>query len=211
MRYVAILCLALVMLVAAGPAIAHPHAWIDMRSRILLDDAGRVSGFELDWLFDEIYSAVILEDVKRADRRNPVVLNQEAARIMRNLKDHAYFSELQIDGAAAAFGTVAGSAGSLDGARFRVRFTVPVAAPVDPRGRDVRRAVYDPSYYIEVVYVDATSATVDGPGAGACRIAVFEPNPSSAALNLAQSLDQNATAPASFGALFAQSAVLTCD
>ena len=211
MRYVAILCLALVMLVAAGPAIAHPHAWIDMRSRILLDDAGRVSGFELDWLFDEIYSAVILEDVKRADRRNPAVLNQEAARIMRNLKDHAYFSELQIDGAAAAFGTVAESAGSLDGARFRVRFTVPVAAPVDPRGRDVRLAVYDPSYYIEVVYVDATSATVDGPGAGACRIAVFEPNPSSAALNLAQSLDQNATAPASFGALFAQSAVLTCD
>ena len=51
--------------VAATPlkAVAHPHAWIDLRSKILFDDDGRMTGLELEWLFGDFYSAYVLQDV----------------------------------------------------------------------------------------------------------------------------------------------------
>ncbi|MBO6784440.1 MAG: DUF1007 family protein, partial [Alphaproteobacteria bacterium] len=42
---------------AAQPAHAHPHVWIDLRSQLVFDGDGRMQGLEIDWTFDELYSA----------------------------------------------------------------------------------------------------------------------------------------------------------
>ena len=44
----------------AETAAAHPHAWIDLRSRVLLNEDGEVHAFEFTWLFDDYYTVPVV-------------------------------------------------------------------------------------------------------------------------------------------------------
>ena len=35
------------------PAIAHPHMWVDLKSRIVLDDDASPSAIQQEWVFDD--------------------------------------------------------------------------------------------------------------------------------------------------------------
>ena len=48
-------------LLAAAPARAHPHAWIDLKTTVLFDDQGRVTGLRQRWVFDEVYSMFAID------------------------------------------------------------------------------------------------------------------------------------------------------
>ena len=54
--------LALALAAAPLPLAAHPHGWIDLRTEVLVDDAGRVEALRQAWLFDQFYSAFMLDD-----------------------------------------------------------------------------------------------------------------------------------------------------
>ena len=43
---------------------AHPHSWIDMVSQLQINRDGQLTELRLAWLFDEFYSASILDDAK---------------------------------------------------------------------------------------------------------------------------------------------------
>lgn len=52
-----------VALSAIGPvADAHPHIFIDAGLTLLLDETGAVSGVEVTWRYDELYSLILLQD-----------------------------------------------------------------------------------------------------------------------------------------------------
>ena len=48
----------------ALPVAAHPHSWIDMVSRLQIDDQQRLTALRLSWLFDEFYSATVFDEAK---------------------------------------------------------------------------------------------------------------------------------------------------
>lgn len=50
-------------LLAAQPAAAHPHIFIDAGLRLLRDAAGRVTEVEVVWRYDELYSMLLAEDL----------------------------------------------------------------------------------------------------------------------------------------------------
>ena len=69
--------LSAIALLAASPrAHAHPHAWKDVRSTVILADSGQVAAIEQRWLFDELYTASLIEGV--ADLRAKLVVAVEA-------------------------------------------------------------------------------------------------------------------------------------
>lgn len=45
-----------------GPAHAHPHVFIDAGLTLIVDDAGTVTGVEVTWRYDELYSLILLQD-----------------------------------------------------------------------------------------------------------------------------------------------------
>ena len=45
-------------------ATAHPHSWIDMVSRLEMAPPHQLKALHLAWLFDEFYSATILDEAK---------------------------------------------------------------------------------------------------------------------------------------------------
>jgi len=67
-RAVRLLLAIALVLPALAAARAHPHGWIDIRTELLTDDEGRVTGLRQAWLFDELYSAFMLDDLEREGR-----------------------------------------------------------------------------------------------------------------------------------------------
>jgi len=71
--------LALAVAVTATAAKAHPHAWIDLDSRLIFDDQGKLEAVELHWLFDEFYTAFIAGEFTTSGLDNPSTFLQEVA------------------------------------------------------------------------------------------------------------------------------------
>jgi ABC-type uncharacterized transport system substrate-binding protein len=51
------------MLAGSGPALAHPHVWIDTRVEVILDSANQATGVRISWTYDELYSLYIIGDM----------------------------------------------------------------------------------------------------------------------------------------------------
>jgi ABC-type uncharacterized transport system substrate-binding protein len=86
------------VLVGSGNALAHPHAWIDLRTRVIMNDEGRVAALELDWLFDDFYTAFIAEELAEEGRPASEYLPEVASTNLANLAEYDYFTDVRLDG-----------------------------------------------------------------------------------------------------------------
>jgi len=198
-----------VLALVTARAQAHPHAWIDVRSTVVLDDAGRATAIEQEWTFDELYSAALIEGVSEGRAFKPEMLAKYAGEVIDNLGPYGYFMKLRADGQLQRFGKPTRYQGELRGERFALSFTAPLAQPVDPVAQALEFAVYDPTYFIQMMHVDSDPPGVRG-GEVACRAAVHAPDPTPAALARAFAMDWQAEPDDSLGELFAQKVTLQC-
>ena len=99
---------ALLLCLAAGssPTRAHPHAWIDLRSTVVLDTAGRVTAIEQQWLLDHFYTIFVTEELSSAVGTQGEALTALARRIFENLRSYDYFTEVRAGGTKVALGRV---------------------------------------------------------------------------------------------------------
>lgn len=194
------------------PLSAHPHSWIDIKVSVLFDGDGRVAALKEIWLFDEVYTAFILEGVKRPTDE---ILKKIADRIMVNLTPYSYFTH-PADGKNNAIkpGGVEDVGAILhDKKRFELDFTVRLAEPAAADGFSY--SIYDPTYYIEMLHAEGGGAVRLEQAPPSCAYRLIKPNPSMEAVLRASSLDSAASAPAmdgadGLGALFAERIVLKC-
>lgn len=209
MRLAALLLFCALLMAPSGPAAAHPHAWIDLRSTVILDDSGRVAAIEQEWLFDQFYTLFLTEDLDFTDGEAAAYADL-AQTAMKNLRDYDYFTVVRAGGEKIALETVGEAEGELRGGRFWLRFTVPLARPVDPETEAVSYSVYDPTYYIEVLHMKGDLVAFRGTGSGSCLGEIVPPNPDPEFVALAQALDKNAEADSSLGAVFAERVEVSC-
>lgn len=47
----------------AGPALAHPHVFIDTQVEVILDAENRATGVRISWTYDDLYSLFIVGDM----------------------------------------------------------------------------------------------------------------------------------------------------
>ena len=97
-------------LVGAGSALAHPHSWIDLRSRVIMNDEGHVAALELDWLFDDFYTAFVAQEFVKQNRPPSEFLPEVANTYLSNLAEYDYFTDVRLDGERLALGEPAGAA-----------------------------------------------------------------------------------------------------
>ena len=204
---------ALVILFASSPNTAHPHAWIDLTSTVIFDESGWVTGLRLVWVFDDFYTLFVLEgfDIDGDGKVEPERLRELAATNLRNLSEYSYFTFVQSDDQPVAVGTVTDFDTLMRKGRLVLSFTVPLAEALDPAAASVSYAVYDPTYYIEVLHVGSASIVMEGQAAERCSFALIEPSPSLEAIAGAAALDRNQPVSQGLGAFFAQRIELTCN
>jgi len=192
------------------PARAHPHAWIDVRSTVDLDDTGWAKAIEEEWVFDEMYTAAVLEGMAEGKPVRPDMLAKYASEVIDNLGPYGYFMKLRVDGRLQHFDKPTQFRGGLRGERFVLSFTAPLAEPVDPTTHKLEFAVYDPTYFIQMMHEASAPPSVNGTPTTTCRAELHEPNPSPAALARAFAMDWQAEPDDSLGELFAQKVTVIC-
>lgn len=189
---------------------AHPHVWIDLRSQLEFDGEGRVTGLEIDWTFDEFYSAFVITESGGPEAMDQETLTGIGRQNLANLREYDYFTEFLVDGAVQTLAAPETFEMALEDGKLRLRFSVPLETPLRPSDHRINYAVYDPSYFVEILHVDGGHHLPPDVGPEGCRSVLVEPNPTFEARTLADSLDRLDTAPESFGALFAERVRLEC-
>ena len=199
-------------LAALNPAAAHPHAWIDVKVKVLFDDKGRIFALEETWIFDPLYTAFSLEGVKRdkAGSPDPRAIDALMQENMKNIKEYDYLTEVESNGASARFSGVRDIKSGYADKRLRLTFTLLLETPVAATEAPVQYAVFDPTYYIEMLHVEGGGA-IELSGAGAdCRFRLVPPQPTAEAVGLAAALDRTQTAGNGLGKLFAERVSIRC-
>lgn len=207
-----VFALALGLLTGALPqdARAHPHVWIDLRSQFEFDGDGRITGLLIDWTFDEFYTAFVVAEAGGPEAMDQETLTGIGRGNLSNLREFNYFTEFRAGGAIQPFAVPETFDIGLKDGKLWLRFSVPLESPLTPAAHRISYAVYDPSYFVEILHVeDGYRLPAEG-GPEGCRTVLEAPNPSTEALSLAESLDLMDTAPESFGALFAERVRLEC-
>lgn len=192
---------------------AHPHVWIDIQAEIMFDDDGRVAALGQRWLFDEFYTAFVTEgldgDGDGAPDAEP--LDALLRDTMTNLRDYDFFSRVERGAETLAFGDISDMAVSVRDGRLEMAFVLPLATPVAPGADGLRYAVFDPSFYVEMLHAETDGAIrlVDAPDG--CGHRLRAPNPDADALSLAAALEQMDTAGDNLGILFAEWVTVRCE
>ena len=192
---------------AAG---AHPHAWIDLRTTVILRSDGQITALEEEWLFDQLYTLLATQGLDRDPGGSPNALTELARTNLGNLRPHGYFIHAVVDGAKAEIATVTEFETGVRDERLWLRFLAPLVTPVDPKRQTFAFSVFDPSYFIEMLHVKDKPIAFRGTDVSACRGNIQKPRPTAAAISLAAALDRNAKAPESFGEHFAEKVTVTC-
>ena len=208
-RWLALWLLAAVA-TAPGEVAAHPHGWIDLRSRVLFDDEGQVAAFEFEWLFDEFYTLFIAEEFIADGRPPSEFLAEIASTNLANLAEYDYFADVKLDGQPVAVGEVTQYETGLRDERLWLRFSLPLLDSVDPHSARLTFAVYDPTYYIEVLHEEGEPIVLSGPGSDGCSAEIEPPNPSFSDIAFASALDRTQSAGDGLGEVFAETVLVDC-
>lgn len=203
-------------ILAAGPALAHPHVWIDTRIEVILNDANQATGLRISWTYDDLYSLYIVGDMGLDPDWDGKLTPEEEAQLsgfdMEWIEGYQGDTYPLMQGQALGLSgprdwTASYAGGKITSTHLR-DFTVPVQVGAEP----LVVQVYDPGYY--TAYSILTGPVVTG-GQG-CTAQVFEPDLDAADAALQEALkeytpdvDLEAEFPA-IGANYAEEVRVTC-
>ena len=202
----------------AAPAFAHPHVWIAMRSDVVFNDKGEVSGIAVEWTFDDGYAQVALDGL---DTNGDGVYSQSeleplTTENLSSLKDYNYFIVPRVNGQIVPMAEPVDPGQIFSNGKLELHFTVPLATPVDPHKVEFQYKVYDPEFYIALDYVEQDPVGVIGTLPNDCRLKV-EPVVSDQQLDQTREMlstkgtDWKPPDDEDFGGMFAQPALIICN
>ncbi len=206
--------LALVLgLLLPASALAHPHAWIDLRVGLVFDDAGGLVSMQQSWRIDPTYSHMLLEDLTRdLDGATGIdsALEHAAERILENLAAYAYFTELQRADEHLDVPQARDPRLTLEDRRLHLRFELPLNELDIQAGDAFSYRVFDPEYWIEILHDAADIVFVENrPG---CEVVINEARPDPQLIRYAATLERQDRSPVNdLGRHFAEVATLECD
>ena len=202
----------LAMLAWAAPALAHPHVWVTVRSRIDFLPDGRIADIVHDWVFDEMYSSFATQGLAKpgelVKRETFAPLAKENAGGLANL---GYFTTLKLDGKTVEFAPVTDywmEERPDHLVQFHVVLNLKTPQPV---GRFGSLLVADPEFFIDFEFDDQDGLTLKSAPPG-CSTSLNKPKPLEGAEK--QKLDESffsGLAPGSnFGFKMASRVIIAC-
>jgi ABC-type uncharacterized transport system substrate-binding protein len=159
------LALALILGTAATlAAFAHPHVFISNKMTVLFD-GGMLKGMTFRWTFDDMFSEMILTDLKPNADGN-FSAKQTAtikAGAFDNLENYHYFLAFFVgEKRLKKIRIEQFTPRVLDGGKLVYSFFVPLDVPVTTDEQNVRVTVYDDTYFVAFDLMHAEDVTVEG-------------------------------------------------
>lgn len=213
-----VLASAAAALLPAATVQAHPHVWSDMRSDVVLNEKGEAVAINVEWIFDEGYTAAAIEGmdangdgIYTSVELHPVVTENIAA-----LKEFRYFVQAKAAGKDIEYADVTEYLQRInDQGRLQMIFVVPFAKPVNIKTTELTYQIYDPDFFIAYEFVKERPVAVIGDMPKGCSASVgnveFDEQAQQTKEMLADKpADWQPEQPTDFGSLFAQKVTLTC-
>lgn len=182
-----------------------------MSTSLTFNGEARISSIVVDWLFDDFYTAFVVEDINRAGESIDQALTSLAEENLRSLKEYQYFTDVRVDGKRQHVEYTGHFQTEIRQGRLWLRFEIAFHEPVDPRQHNITYAVYDPTYYIEILHLEGDVVTLNGEKPGGCFASILPAAPSGATIAMAAALDKNVKAPDTLGQMFADTVEILCD
>lgn len=205
---------ALALLLAAGPAAAHPHVFIDSGVDFLFDGEGRLTHLRITWIYDPLSSLFMLEDLGIAEAADGTIGAEAEAALARYQSQ--WIEGFEGDSYLWAEGERIGLSGPLetraayDAGAVEIRFLRALAAPVEPGG-EVLAKLYDPTYF-SAYFVTLEPRVEAAPDACRAEVVPFEPTgPLLALQQTLFSIPVDEDPEEDVGHLFADRVYLRCD
>jgi ABC-type uncharacterized transport system substrate-binding protein len=150
-RALAACALTLSFLIAAGPAAAHPHVFIDNRVAFVFD-GGKVTALRLHWVFDDIFSDGLLSQFDADGNGTFDELESKALGegVLPNLKMFNYFTYIWLDGKQLDPIDPTDFVASANDRIVTFQMKVALPQPVDPRSQALATEIYDREFYVSV-------------------------------------------------------------
>ena len=192
---------------------AHPHAWIDVQTKLIFDDRQQLTAIQERWIFDEYYTYFALQDFdpnknKKLDHEELVLLGTDN---LKNLKDYHYYTSIDAAGQKLAFKAPEAIDSKLvQNNRIQLDFTLPLTAAIDPVRQAVSYRIYDPSYYIEMLHAEKNPIEFQASRIK-CSYKLIKAKPDFSKMALASSLDKNTNVKTDgLGSYFAETVKISC-
>jgi ABC-type uncharacterized transport system substrate-binding protein len=201
-----------IFLVAPGPASAHPHVWVTMRSQVAFTPDGKVSGIVHDWTFDEMYSSFATQGLAPAGQ---LVKREDFAPLAKenagSLAQIGYYTTLKIGGKAVDFADVT-DYWMEERPDHLVTFhaVLPLKTATAP-GKFFSLLVADPEFFIDFEFDDKDGVKLAG-APGGCSLSLAKPKPLEAdeSSKLTESFFSGLAPGANFGFKMASRAIIAC-
>lgn len=190
---------------------SHPHAWIYVESTFLMSADGHVNAIEQHWNYDNLLTDVLLDDLMREASGQALDLEQWAHNTLQKLKPVNYFLRVQSDGVTLPLGDIVQYSGDLRDDELHLRFTVMLEQPITMATSDLDLAVFDPSFYIEILQHPDTPPRIQGDSPLRCEVQLHYPEPTTDDFLKAAAIDNGLEVGPQFGALFAETVQVHCD
>ena len=198
---------------AAPPAGAHPHVFVDESVGFTTEDSS-LTGLRIVWLYDA-FSTLVLYDQLWLDEDGDGLLNDaDLAKVAIGETEWAddYEGDTYLFHGAdkLPLGRPQGGTARMVGDRVEVTFDLPLVSPLPMAGRTASLKMYDPSYY----YAYAAQAVLPPvPDGCTAKIIPFEPTGLDRELQAQLSRLSTEEMPddPNIGARFAEEVRLTCD
>jgi ABC-type uncharacterized transport system substrate-binding protein len=133
----------------------HPHMFIDSRVTFQFGDEG-LEGYWVTWWFDGGFTGMILADYDMDRNRefSPAEVRDIEQNAFSNLENYGYFMYISLEGVPIPAETPTDFSAYLEGKRLVYEFFVPLSVPADYDWRKIKLAIYDETFFCDIVFVD---------------------------------------------------------
>jgi len=196
------------LLSAAGSAVAHPHVFVTARGTLVYGPEGALKEIRYAWTFDEMFSSFATQglDANGDGKFSREELAALAKENVESLKEFGYFTVAPRGAKAFEFGEPTDYFfDGTDTNSLTLRFTLPVK---NAAKGGIAFEVYDPTYFVAFSLADQKPISLEGAPGGCSVEAKNASDPNST--KLSEEFFTQLQAGADYGAQFANRITVRC-
>lgn len=199
----------LALFLAAPAAHAHPHVYVTMKSEIVYDAEGRMTGIRHHWTFDDMFSSYATQGLesKEKGKFTREELQPLAEVNVTSLKEFDFFTQGKMNGDKAEFEQPVDYFLEQKDDLLTLHFTLPLKQPAATKVVDLE--IYDPLYFVAFEFAEKDPITLKGAPA-ACKLSTVKLGDQTQSKSLSESLFARPDPNNPFGAQFANKIAVKC-
>ena len=149
-----VLTIGILLFLLVWPAVtswSHPHVFLYNAVNVVFDEKG-IAGFSIRWVFDEMFSSMIILDFDKNgnNRLEPSEIEDIKRGAFSNLRKFDYFTHITINGTVFKVQYVTDFSAEILEGTLVYQFFVPCHVPAIDTFKEIRVSIYDHTYYCSV-------------------------------------------------------------